>query len=1061
MDGFVNSKFIINENEKTLLDRFRELINPDSRTTEFFDVLVGYFRTSGFYRLQESLESVSKTRILIGINADRKTHELISTHKSGLFNSLSSKEIKQSISNQTMEEMENSENDLEIEKGVRKFLELLKEGQLEFKVYPHANIHAKVYICRFRKGHIDSGRVITGSSNFSASGFEDNLEFNVELKDSADIHFALQKFEELWEKSVDIKDEYINTIQTRTWFNEEITPYEIYLKFLYEYFKEDIDLDEIQQDVYLPKGFKNFEYQMQAVTSASRILDAYNGVFLADVVGLGKTFISALLAQKLVGRILVVCPPVLKEYWHDTFRDFGVRGFDIESHGRLDHVITKGVNYKYIIIDEAHRFRNELTQGYEKLHEICAGKKVVLVSATPINNKIEDIYSQLKLFQIPRRSTIPGVPDVEDYFSNLRKKFGRYKRSDPEYAEIEKEVSRDLRDQLLRHVMVRRTRIEIKNYFSEDMKFPEIGDPKRIVYKFKGDTYSTFYGTIGLLKKFTYSRYTPLLYLEEDLSTFEKQSQHNIGGFMKAILVKRLESSFHAFRKSVDRFITSYEKFIEMYQDGTVYISRNVDIYDYLEKDNEDELLDRVEKGDVQKYEAELFKREFSLHLEYDLKTLKKIRDLWTQATEDPKLDEFILNLETDPVLETNKLVVFTESKETGNYLYENLNRVFPGRIMFYSSHGAKYDRTRIKARDSRELIRENFDPDSTEKKDELKLLITTDVLAEGINLHESNTVINYDLPWNPTKVMQRVGRINRVGTRYQRLHIYNFFPTSQSDEHLGLEENIKSKIRMFHEILGGDAKYITEDEEPVTHELFGGRIYERLNDKENYEGEPEEESELKYLKILRDIRDNQPDLFERIKDLPCKARSALRSTEDADRLVTFLKKGSIKKFMITECESSEELSFFEAVNYFKCDPDMPKMQIPSKFYKFLESNKEKFDRVVCGSPVGKAKFRSNSSENYIIKRLKAQEMKAEQYLDDEDRKFAASVINAFEYGVIPKKTAQTLKRLIEKEPDPVKVIAILRKKTPETALKTIGSQDYISREKTRIVLSQYLYSRE
>ena len=905
--------FITNESEKNLLGRFKVLI----KDTEFFDVLVGYFRTSGFFQLYESLESVTKVRILVGLNVDQRTYELIESSDVQGLNFDSSKQTKLKLRKQTKEEMDNSDDSFNTEMGINKFLEFLANGKLEFRAYPKGNIHSKVYISRFSEDDRDYGRVITGSSNFSASGLVDNLEFNVELKNSADVKFALEKFEELWEESIDITEDYVETVKKETWLNDLITPYEIYLKLLYEYFKEDIDLDEVEEELLLPEGFRELKYQMQAVTSAQKILNTYNGVFLADVVGLGKTFISALLAQKLTGRILVICPPVLKDYWHETFRDFGVRRFDVESQGKLDHIIRKGTQYDYVFVDEAHRFRNEGTQGYEKLHQICFGKKVILVSATPLNNTIGDIFSQLKLFQVPRKSTIPGVPNLEDYFSGLRKRLSSYQKTDPEYPEIVKGTSDDVRDKLLRHVMVRRTRAEIQKYFPEDLhpqRFPEIGDPQRIIYQFDSAIHEIFYETIRLLKQFKYSRYTPLLYLNEGPSEFVKQSQLNIGGFMKAILVKRLESSFYAFMKTVKRFISSYEKFIGMYEGGAVYISRKVDVYDYLDKDNEEELLGLIDgQGErrVQKYSSESFKKEFLAHLHFDFELLKQIKLLWSGVGKDPKLEQFVFELENDAVLKTNRLIIFTESKETGDYLYENLNRVFPDEVMFYSSHGGIYGSTEMNVMDSRDLIKKNFDPNSKITENNLRLLITTDVLSEGINLHRANTVINYDLPWNPTRVMQRVGRINRLGTEHFSLYVFNFFPTSESDEHIGLEANIKSKIQAFHEILGEDAKYITEEEEPATHELFGDRLYDALSDKKSYEGEEEEESDLKYLQILRNIRDNELSFFKRIERLPRKARSARSYSCSSDGLITFFRKGKLKKFLVTEGNDSRELSFF------------------------------------------------------------------------------------------------------------------------------------------------------
>lgn len=1051
--------FFTNEPDHTLLDRFISTL----RNVQFFDVLVGYFRTSGFYKLYESLEPVDKIRVLVGLNVDRMAYDLIrSSIDQRELDFQSSKKTKEIFSRSLITEMDNSVDNYNTEVGVKKFIDFLRTHKLEIKAYPKSNIHAKVYISRFNKDDRDFGQVITGSSNFSESGFVDNLEFNVELKNSSDVRFALEKFEELWKDSIDLSEEYVETINNNTWLNDSITPYELYLKFLYEYLKEDINIDEEEIETYLPENFKELKYQIQAVTSARKILDAYNGVFLADVVGLGKTYISAILAQQLRGKILVLCPPVLKDYWYDTFRDFGVRGFDVESHGKLDSVRRKGQKYDYIFIDEAHRFRNEVTQGYEKLHEICFGKKIILVSATPLNNTIDDIYSQLKLFQIPKKSTIPGVPNLESYFSSKKKRLAQYSKTDPEYIDTVKEVSKDVRDKVLRHVMVRRTRTEVLKYFIDDLNkqnlsFPTIGDPYRIIYNFDNQTNRVFNETIELLKKFHYSRYTPLLYLKKELSEFEKQSQRNVGGFMKGILVKRLESSFYAFTKTLKRFIKSYERFIDMYANGNIYISKKVDVYEYLESDNEDELIKMLDDDNLQKYNSEEFKDNFGVHLNNDLKTLKEIQSLWKNIKIDPKLEQFIHDLKHDRQLQKNKLIIFTESKETGEYLYGNVNKEFPNEVMFFSSFGGIYEGTNISPPISRDLVKANFDPNNTSQQNKVRILISTDILSEGINLHRSNVVINYDLPWNPTRVLQRVGRVNRVGTQHKSVFVYNFFPTAESDAHLGLEANIKAKIQAFHETLGEDAKYITEEEILATHELFGDSLYRRLNDKKNYEGEEEEDSELKYLKILRDIRDENPDLFEKIKRLPKKARSGRNYKEKSDRLITFFRKGQLKKFLITEEKESKELSFFDAVNYFECEPDTERKSIPSEYYELLERNKKEFALLTSGESLQKITHRSNSNESYVMKRLKAREMKSFKGLTDDDEEYLKKNITAFEYGVVPKQTSQKLRRLIERELNPLKVISILRNNIPEPILQIDSLTDRSTNEKGEVILSEYL----
>ena len=298
-------KFFTNEPGETLHGRFVNTL----KYAQYFDVLVGYFRTSGFNRLHKSFDSVEKIRILVGLNADYKTYEIIqSANVQQSIDFESHKKTREQFSESLIAEMDHEEDSSDVESSTRAFIELLRSGKLELKAHPSRDIHAKVYISRYPSDFPNYGSVITGSSNFSESGFVAQREFNVELKDTTDVKFALEKFEELWKEAVDITDDYIDTIETKTWLSEQITPYDIYLKFIYEYFKEDINIDE-DIDPMLPEGFMKLEYQRQAVLSARKILDAYGGVFLSDVVGLGKTFISALLLQQLPGRKLIICPP--------------------------------------------------------------------------------------------------------------------------------------------------------------------------------------------------------------------------------------------------------------------------------------------------------------------------------------------------------------------------------------------------------------------------------------------------------------------------------------------------------------------------------------------------------------------------------------------------------------------------------------------------------------------------------------------------------------------------------------------------------------------------------
>lgn len=1058
-------RFFTNTDRDSLLSRFQTTLK-DAR---YFDVLVGYLRASGFNNLYKAFTKIEKMRVLVGLSADRQVVSLVEESNPQGQLRLSRHDLKQNCAEHVKKEFENCEDSPETEDSVASLRQMVKDGKLEIRAFPERNIHAKVYITRFPDDDRDFGSVITGSSNFSENGLKANHEFNVELKDTPDVKFALERFEQLWEQSDDITSEYIDTIDTQTWLNPNITPYEIYLKFLYEYFKEEINFDK-EGGFMLPDGFMELEYQKQAVTAAKKILNAYNGVFLADVVGLGKTYITALLLQQMPAeRKLIICPPVLMDGWKAAIRDFRVGGAVVESLGKLDKIEKQAENYDIIVIDEAHRFRNEVTFGFEKLQQICQGKKVVLVSATPINNKFDDLLSLIKLFQPVKRSTIPGVVNLEEFFKRQSRKLNGLQKGTPEYRAAVSAASAQIRNKVLSHLMVRRTRTEIKKYFDKDIKnqglhFPEAADPRRIIYQFDEQIDNVFNQTIDLLKEFSYSRYTPLLFLKEKLSDFAAQRQKNIGGFMKGILVKRLESSFYAFKQSTDRFVLSYERFIDMFQKGTVYISNKVNVYDLLDNDQEDKLLKLVEDEKAEMYSSDQFNDDFLPALRSDLTILRHIQKLWREIDQDPKADEFVRMLKKDKDLAGKKVIVFTESKETSDIVYKRLAKEFKGRVIRYSSEGGDFDGRTLSTEDARQRINENFDPREKTQSDDIDILITTDVLAEGVNLHRSNILVNYDLPWNPTRVLQRVGRVNRVGSSFAEYFVYNCFPTSVSNDHLHLEENIISKIQAFHDTLGEDAKYLSEDEEIESHELSGrgANFYKRLNDKNGFNDEDENaESELKYLNIIRDVRDKDPALFDKIKRLPKKARTASVSKKMPNALISFFRRGALKKFVYSDALKSEEIDFMTAAKAFECGKDQIKKSTPANFFDLLKRNKAYLDGLAVAEDLTPVANSGRSNEAKLQKDVMFLLRDTSQYTE-EDEEFLRELSEALEMGSVPKKTVQEAKKALDKQRDilleNIKAVHFLKSWFSKCVYLRNNTANQNVNDAREIILSEYFY---
>lgn len=1043
-----DTKFFTNEDSDSLLERFKSTL----RDTRFFDVLSGYFRSGGFGLLADALGKVEKMRILVGLETERAIADAAQAGQGSLAETRASHaEVRDQYSQSVRNEFETAPESQKTEDAICRFIEFIRAGKIEIRGHPARDIHAKVYISRYFEDDRDFGNVITGSSNFTSAGLAARREFNVQLKDEADVKFALERFEKLWAESVDLTDEFVNTATRKTWLNGSITPYELYLKFLYEYFKEDINIvDSI--DAMLPDNFYNLEYQRQAVIAARKILDAHNGVFLSDVVGLGKTYIASMLLQSLPGHKLVICPPVLIPYWEEALRTFYVHPFKVVSSGQIAK-ITDHSRYSYVVVDESHRFRNEKTQSYEILKKICLGKKTILLSATPLNNKLGDLLAQIKLFQKGKDSTIPGVSDLENFFHLQAKALAEIDPGDKDAKAQAERIAGVVRDRVLKHIMIRRTRKEVSKYFASDLaknglKFPVVESPAPLVYEFDQELDSAFNQTIENLKSLAYARYAPLTYLKAGISQIEALSQKNIKGFIKSLLVKRLESSFYAFGLTIGRMIRSYEAFIEAFNNGKVYVGKQVDIGEILESADLEEMEEKLAQKGVDIYSADDFDERLLEDLRKDLAIFQNVASIWAKISTDPKYGAFLENLASNVALKDERVLVFMESRETGEYLYNRLQEALPGEAAMFSSKNALYGGQAKSPREARDLIRRNFDPAHENPADDFRVLITTDVLAEGMNLHRAGRIINYDLPWNPTRVMQRLGRINRVGAAHEKLCIFNFFPTAQADSHLGLQDNISKKIMAFNSVLGNDNKILFDEENPDPHGLF--RKLSSIGEEED------EDSELEYLQEIRQVRDSDPALFEKIRRLPPKARSAFASPANSGELLIFFREGFLKKFIACG-KTIRELAFLEAAPLMRADPSAKRARLPENYYSRLQAARaflegEAVAEMVAPRP-GAQNKRLLESVSYLQKLA---------VLTDAEREYLALLYKAISQSALAKKSIKRLSDICKRaHPAPLALFNALRAALPPKDLTGLQAEsDYKpqrNQKPKQIVLCQYL----
>lgn len=1052
--------FITNEDGRSLRARFYALLGANTR---FFDCLVGYFFISGFHHLYPALEQTEKIRILVGLRTDRRTYDLLqhAQTQQDLFIA-SHAETKEQVPADVLRELDEAEDAAVVERGVEKFIEWCQNGKLEIKVYPSAQIHAKLYIMTFVADHMDKGRVVTGSSNFSHSGLQGNLEFNVELKNRADYEFSLSKFNELWDAAVEVSETYVETINRKSPF-AQFEPYELYLKFLYEYFKGELNATGGEDSMlYLPDRFKQLKYQTDAVASARRILEEYGGVFISDVVGLGKTYMSALLARQLDGRTLVIAPPALLDKnnpgsWTNVFADFHVAAH-FESTGKLDDLLQRDISrYDNVFVDESHRFRTEATATYEKLAQVCRGKRVVLVTATPLNNSPRDILSQIKLFQNGKNSTIPNMRHLESFFARLEKRLKGLdrQRDREEYLKVVGQNAKEIREKVLKYLMIRRTRNEISRYYADDLaaqnlKFPEVANPQAAFYELDAHENEVFTRTIeSLTQGFSYARYLPLTYYE-GASESELTGQRNLAKFMKILLVKRLESSFHAFRLSVSRFIASYERFIREFRNGFVYISKKHTnrVFEMLENEDLEGVERLIDEDKAQQLNANDFSQDFLPDLESDLRILHEVAAAWETIERDPKWEKLREMLAHNERFKRDKLILFTESRETAHYLHERFKLELGEQVISFS--GDANDATR-------ELVIRNFDARAFKPKDDYRVLITTEVLAEGVNLHRSNTVINYDIPWNPTRMIQRVGRVNRVDTQFDTIYTYNFFPTKQSNDLIKLREAAEAKIQAFIEMLGADARLLTEGEEIKSHDLF-----QRLTSKETITGEDEEESELEFLQVIRDVRDHQPELFARVKRLPRKARTAKQQPDiSRNTLLTYFRKGKLEKFFLSDELSAKahELDFIQTAKLLQCQPETTHRQLGADFYNLLDRNKEAFLFATTEeSDDEPSNVGSHDNSQKILTRLRAKEIKRFQGFTDEDEAYMRDCVRLLEDGALPKPTTKKVWEAIRNEINPLKILAFLKRDVPAGFFQTTrAAQTRQNNSPREVILSAYL----
>jgi superfamily II DNA/RNA helicase/HKD family nuclease len=928
----MSTKFFTNEDDNTLLHKIEGIFKY--RNIHFFDALVGYFRASGYFRIRSFVDKAEEIRILVGINVDSLIYE---ANKQGLLFIEDPAKSVDKFLDELKTNIQEAEYDKTVEAGMLQLIEDLITKKVVIKVHPKQNLHAKIYIFREKEKHEHGyGSVITGSSNLTDNGLERNFEFNVELRENTDIDFATETFNKLWYESIEIGQEFVEKLKRETYLNDELTPFQVYYKFLIEYFGRSIDFDPNSiQD--LPSGFKKLSYQVDAVSDGYAKMMKHNGFFLSDVVGLGKTVVATLIAKKFfysngfpsyLSKTLVICPPALKENWDDTLSQFGLHNYKIITSGSL-HKVTKPHEYDLIIVDEAHKFRNDTAGMYTELQKICKSqtrrklsdstyqqKRVMLISATPLNNRPEDIANQVYLFQDAKDSTLE-ISNLQNFF---RKKIDEYRKLKQEpdikkMAEAVRKLYEEIRAKVIEPLTVRRTRKDLaeNDEYAKDLKeqgisFPTPQKPEKIFYQLDNHLDNLYDKTIFCLREgLSYYRYQAIKFLKPlKKSKYQKADMisFQLAQIMKTLLVKRIDSSFYAFKQSLKRFSEATNAMVSMFGNNRIYIAPNLKVNDYINEGREDELIDLLANiadtdPTIEICTADDFEDGFLDGLKLDKKLLADLVKDWNEIEEDPKLDVFIQYLNTKlfdrAINKEEKLVVFSESEETTSHLEEKLKKEGFNKMLVVSSKNRK---------EKFPLVRANFDANIplNEQKDDYNICISTEVLAEGINMHRANIIVNYDTPWNSTRLMQRIGRVNRIGSTAQEIHVFNFFPTAKVNNDIELEKKAIMKLQAFHSALGEDSQIYSPDEITESFGLFDKTVNEEKDEK------------LRILLELRKFKKENADLFKQIKNLPVRARVGRKSPVLKGATITFIRNEKRDAFLlIKENGELEELTFLQA----------------------------------------------------------------------------------------------------------------------------------------------------
>lgn len=831
------------------------------------DVATAYFTIQGFRLLQAGLDGLGNFRLLLG--AEPRTGEQVGLRP----------DVK-GLAGSIRRDLEGEPFTVETLRLVEGLIRFLRRPSVQVRLYEAGFLHAKCFLfyndsARHGWDRFQPVAGIVGSSNFTRLGLTTNRELNLshktvlsdeEARDDLEsppwpegatgvheqVEYGLDLrrllkssvgaraiadldlwFERQWQDGRDFKEDLIGLLDASKFGEKEYTPYQVYMKALFEYFKDDLAAEAPQAG---RSAVELSEFQEDAVKKARKILARYDGVLIADSVGLGKTWIGKKLLEDYAyhqrQKALVICPASLRDMWDQELKAaaIAVEIASQESLGRDRLEVEALGDADVILLDESHNFRNRSAQRYETLERLIAAnggrgrhgarKKLILITATPINNDLFDLYHQISLFSRGDRGyfAAAGIGDLYRYFLHARR---TTRGRDGALALFN----------LLEEIVIRRTRPFIRRAYPEaTIAGKKITFPDRRLKTERYDLERTYRGIytqiVSRIENLRLAPYALESYKKAGVPVdeFERGRQEALVGIFKTRYLKRFESSVEAFRISIRRALEFIKTFEEFLLGGKVLQSTDFQkILRFLEREDEEDDATPASRADD--IEASDEAREILETLEtvdpkdYDLRKLHRdvradvdaLTSVWHQVQgigpeEDSKL-QALKDLLAGR-LKGKKILIFSYYKDTVRYLWGELGDPENPRAVQFQQRA---ERPHLRRMDSgietkeRGRVIQAFAPKANKRQEsvgtdkEIDILIATDVLSEGQNLQDCAHLVNYDLHWNPTRMVQRAGRIDRIGTEFDTLIIHNMFPDAGLEELLGLVERLQQKAETIN----------------------------------------------------------------------------------------------------------------------------------------------------------------------------------------------------------------------------------------------------------------------